>query len=210
MRISMASAMTLAAATIVTSPSVHAMPLGRLLSPGQDVYVELERSDARFRSSLYLYDAQDLSKPITDSLLSTDARKRRGGAQGGSIGTEREVVFGIQVDENLDNQADRVYFTGTASQNADQSVHAVIDSLSPTSLRVSFEDMWGGGDRDFNDLVFQVTTVTTVTPAQIWSPATVVLVGSGLLLAGLGLGWTANRLRASRRSGTSARSASPV
>lgn len=194
------SAVILAAATILAPASADALRIDRLKSPGQDMYVELERSDAKFRSSLYVYDAQDLSQPITESLLSTDPRKATGGSRVGKLPADREIVFGLQVDENLDDQIDQVYFTGGASQNADQSVHAVINFLSPTSFRVSFEDMWGGGDKDFNDLVVQVTTVT---PTQIWSPAEVVLVGTGLLLAALGLGVMTNRLRSTPGSGTS-------
>jgi hypothetical protein len=48
-------------------------------------------------------------------------------------------------------------FSTTTSFNQDGLVHAV--SLAPNGspyLIISFEDLWGGGDMDYNDLVFAV------------------------------------------------------
>ncbi len=48
------------------------------------------------------------------------------------------------------------YSTGPGSRNPDGLVHASLQSQSPSSVRVSWEDLFGGGDMDFNDCVVQV------------------------------------------------------
>jgi hypothetical protein len=61
-------------------------------------------------------------------------------------------------------------------------------ATDPSSTRVGFEDLWAGGDLDYNDLQFDVLNAnTTVTP----EPVSMVLLGSGLL----GLGGAAARRR---------------
>jgi hypothetical protein len=52
---------------------------------------------------------------------------------------------------------------------------------------VSFEDQYGGGDRDYNDTAFVFTNVTT---AAVPEPASV-----ALLLAGLGIVSVVSRRR---------------
>ena len=49
---------------------------------------------------------------------------------------------------------------------------------------MGFEDLYGGGDEDYQDIFFQVRGASTVVP----EPMTLLLLGSGLLgLGGAGL-----------------------
>lgn len=70
------------------------------------------------------------------------------------------------------------YYTGPASRNPDGIAHAVVDTdFSPTEAYVGFEDLFGGGDMDYDDLNFSFTNIrpTTVVP----EPASMILLGSG-------------------------------
>lgn len=51
------------------------------------------------------------------------------------------------------------YYTGSASLNPDSFMHAAYDVTSGQSLNIGFEDLFGGGDRDYDDLVFSLNNV---------------------------------------------------
>lgn len=64
-----------------------------------------------------------------------------------------ELIFYIHVrDTGLD------FFTGPGSRNRDGLTHARVECLGGGRANIYFEDNLGGGDRDFDDAVFQVTT----------------------------------------------------
>lgn len=66
-----------------------------------------------------------------------------------------ELLFGIRVLSD----SGREYFMGEAARNPDGVIHSYVDGeMSHASLgsgyTVGFEDLYGGGDLDFNDNVF--------------------------------------------------------
>ena len=101
-----------------------------------------------------------------------------------------ELVFFIR-----DLSAGRTFFSKT-SLNADGFNHAYAtpyaggDFSIPAGTFVSFEDINGGGDRDYNDETFVFTNVRD-THGGVPEPAT-----WGLMIAGFGLAGTALRRRA--------------
>jgi hypothetical protein len=48
-------------------------------------------------------------------------------------------------------------FTGLAGDNPDGSKHLDIVPLGGSHFRLLWEDTFGGGDRDFNDMVLKVS-----------------------------------------------------
>jgi len=49
------------------------------------------------------------------------------------------------------------YYTGAADRNPDDTVHVRIDSVENGTYRFGFEDLYGGGDEDYDDCVFEVS-----------------------------------------------------
>lgn len=62
-----------------------------------------------------------------------------------------ELVFGAYVT----NTGER-WQSGPASRNADGVVHVAVTYEGGCSWLIGFEDLTGGGDRDFNDVVLRV------------------------------------------------------
>jgi len=80
----------------------------------------------------------------------------------------------------------RTFFTGLGANNPDGVAHTLVEDLGTGSMQVGWEDLWGGGDRDYNDLVFAFSN--TAAHGKLVSnpePSTIILFGSGLL--GLGV-----------------------
>ena len=66
-----------------------------------------------------------------------------------------ELIFGIRVVSDFG----REYFMGPASRNPDNFVHNTVDgpmihATLGSGYLVGFEDLFGGGDQDYNDNVF--------------------------------------------------------
>lgn len=51
------------------------------------------------------------------------------------------------------------YYMGSAARNPDNIEHAVVDVTGPGQATVGFEDLFGGGDRDYDDNTFSFTGV---------------------------------------------------
>lgn len=73
----------------------------------------------------------------------------------GTFTAGTELVFRIHVLNTGES-----FYTGDASRNPDGLFHAVVDdAYSPTETYVGFEDLFGGGDLDYDDLNFSFTNV---------------------------------------------------
>ena len=85
----------------------------------------------------------------------------------------------------------QTYHTGPAAGNPDSLIHADVtyNFGTPGTTRVSFEDVFGGGDQDYNDYIFTFRSVTAVP-----EPATNVLMLAGLVA----VGWLSRRRKNTR------------
>jgi hypothetical protein len=92
------------------------------------------------------------------------------------IGVGQELIFGIRtISPDTGDQ----FFMGAALRNFDQIMHATVDDIGLGVFIVGFEDLPGGGDRDFDDNVFKFTGGVSAVP----EPASLALLGLGVLAA---------------------------
>jgi len=85
----------------------------------------------------------------------------------------------------------QTFHTGPAAGNPDSLIHAGVtyDFGTPGTTLVSFEDILGGGDQDYNDYVFTFRSVTAVP-----EPETNVLMLAGLMA----VAWLSRRRKRTR------------
>jgi hypothetical protein len=149
----------------------------RLLASGGDVTAHFVGSDAGYDSLLYLWRAGE--EPL--SLFENHAAAVGDRVNLGAHDAGTELVFGLHVLNTGHH-----FFAGSGARNPDGEVHARAIGWGATSaiptpgVLIGFEDLLGGGDRDFNDLIFLVSNVTLADPAAVPEPATLLLVGSGV------------------------------
>jgi hypothetical protein len=88
---------------------------------------------------------------------------------------------GTELIFELNNQSGGIFFTGPANRNPDNLAHAIVDDeFGPGLTSVGFEDIFGGGDFDYNDLQFTLSSVTTSVPDG--GSTTAMLLGSAVLI----------------------------
>ena len=186
-RLATAAGLALAALVPAASAEAQALPGTSLYATGDEVWVKFVSYDAQYRNDLYFFayvgqstvDAQYLFTNHT--AVAGSERQVLGGFTAG-----QEIVFGIYVYDQARGRY-YTYYSGGAGNNPDGVKHVQLWKIEDGkyALRVGFEDLYGGGDKDYNDLIFEVSGVTnTVTP----EPITIALLGSGLVgLGGAGL-----------------------
>jgi len=154
----------------------------------QDVEVYFINEGAGYRNQLYysvdsgaskevIFD--DVSSPL--SILSNSNGPLRLG-QGESLGSfEGNTFIDFFLKTNGKNNPNNPFLGFDAAQNPDNLQHVLGYSFGDYVL-LAFEDIIGGGDKDYNDTVFVVKGVTDQ-PASVPEPTTVLgVLGAGALL----------------------------
>jgi hypothetical protein len=167
---------------IMATPA-QAAPIfgGTLFATGGDVTVTFLSQGAGYINELYLDGPTGDSLGVLFSTLTTPAGStfNLGGFLPGT-----ELVFRLLVRDT-----GHAFFTGTGQRNPDGIAHAMVDAAAGRTdgALVGFEDVFGGGDGDYNDLVFSFSSVgvADIDPAAVDEPAALLLFGAGLAAFGL-------------------------
>ena len=120
---------------------------GQFYSIGKPVKVTILPSDAGYTSELWLVS------PV-EKYIGTN-REAWKTVDVGVFPAGSELIFELRV-----RNTGRRFRTGPASRNPDSLVHAALYSLEQGKVVFGFEDMFGGGDRDFNDCMFLIEGVS--------------------------------------------------
>jgi len=182
-----AAAATMSAAPAAAQLVVNTTTIGQRVTVlgTDDVIARFDSRSADIVSQLFLEGRSGVIFTNRASEVGTEVNL-------GSFAVGTELVFRLDVPVSFAGPA-ASYFTGPASRNPDNVFHAAASSTG-TRTYVGFEDVRGGGDRDFNDLIFSFSNTAAV-EAAVPEPAT-----WGLML--LGMGMVGAGLRSRRRSTT--------
>jgi hypothetical protein len=135
------------AALVVAAPAeAQAVTGGQLFATGGTVDIVMQPGTAAFTSQLFLLRPDGTRNNIA---LTTEVGKH---VTVGPFPAGTELVFGITV-----LNGGPTFFMGPASQNPDGIAHADVTETGVRTFLVGFEDQPGGGDRDYDDNVFQFT-----------------------------------------------------
>lgn len=183
---------------VIPRPASAAMIVGQqLFASGGDVIAHFLGHTAGFTNDLYLFDASNLTTPLAvtanvgglgPGLIFRNQTTAPGTQVNlGNFSAGTELVFGIFV-----NNTGQTFFMGPASRNPDGIAHGAVDNGLPPQFpaygvipagftALGFEDIFGGGDLDYDDLGFAFSNVRTTAP----EPASLALLALGLAGAGV-------------------------
>ena len=117
---------------------------GHIFSAGGPVEVELLPCVAGFTSELSLVSPGPAHFIGTNRDIGTIV-------QLGSFPAGVDLIFSIYVRETQ-----RTFYSGSGSSNPDGLGHGDVTCLSKGKSRIGFEDQFGGGDRNYADLICEV------------------------------------------------------
>ena len=162
-----ATAILLLAACFATAPAFAVPVLGeKIFATGGAIEVEILNAYARYDSELHIYSP-------TSQYIATN-RDVGTVVNLGTFSAGEELIFGIYVRNTGDT-----FYMGPGGRNADGIEHAKVDFLGAGIANISFEDLFGGGDRDYDDNMFQFRGGIAPTVPE---PAALLLLGAGLLM----------------------------
>ena len=121
-----------------------------LIATGGNVFVTFVSNEAGFTSELFLDGPLGDEFGVIFNNVTTDIGTS---VDLGSFAAGTELIFKLLVKPTGD-----IFYTGFGDRNADGIGHAAVEGGEGHVL-VGFEDLFGGGDFDYDDLVFAFTNV---------------------------------------------------
>lgn len=140
-------------APLAAAPAPAAEPDGALFATSDRFSVEIQASDSGYANRIVW--SSDGFKTTHDIGIDNE-----------NVGTVQTmtVARGARVEFGIISGDGRLYRAGPSSLNADGEVHATVTG-DADSFTLGFEDLYGGGDRDFNDAIIRVKGFAASPPA---------------------------------------------
>lgn len=152
----------------LAAPSAQAGPGDTLYASGGDIIIRFEGSDAGYSSLISVNGPPEIF-PNHSTAVGTEVNLGSFAA-----GTLLDIALHVLTTHTI-------FHTGPGALNPDGLAHANV-TYSGSRTYVSFEDIAGGGDRDYNDHMFSFLGVTNnVTPVPEPSTYAFMLAGLGVL-----------------------------
>jgi Big-like domain-containing protein len=152
-RLAATAAATLTTLACAATASAQAPPAGlgdQLFSTGGEITVEVRPATAGLTSELRLYNADGTFTPVATNrelgrIVTLPARP-----------TGEELLFGILVHARRRLPgSNHVFKLGPGDRNPDGLAHGRVVASGERQFDVGFEDLFDGGDRDYDDNVFR-------------------------------------------------------
>ncbi len=141
----------MAAQPLLTAPLPPPPGLGaKVVGTGEMVTLKIVPTGAAFTSDIF-YFSSGASGFLGTNRDSTEITR-------GPIPEGEEILVHIRVLDTLSG-----FRTGPAIGNLDDRIHAIVEKEGET-LRVRFEDIFGGGDGDFDDVILEIEGARMVVP----------------------------------------------
>jgi uncharacterized protein DUF4114 len=142
------AALIAAAAALVLAAPAEAQGVigGKLYATGGTVDIVVQPSTAVFTTQLFLLRPDGTRENVA---LNTEVGKQ---VTVGPFAAGQELVFGITMLND-----GPTFVMGPARRNPDGIAHAAVTETGLRIFLVGFEDVFDGGDRDYDDNVFQFT-----------------------------------------------------
>ncbi|HEU4725629.1 MAG TPA: DUF4114 domain-containing protein [Candidatus Eisenbacteria bacterium] len=159
----------LLAASLASPRTAGAFPViydGRFFYTGGDITIDFMHNDTLFdealelRTALGRFDLATGSKAGSGVTLTMQQLAEMG------IGVGDELDFALHV-QNTGHD----FFLGSGDRNADGLSHAYIRPSVGNRYFVGFEDLMGGGDRDYNDTIFRFSGGMATIPVALAAPS---------------------------------------
>lgn len=132
-------------------------PGEQLYATGGDITVEILPKGGAYSSMLILFSPVYMEIGTTEEVGKTVTLT--------GIPAGAEMVFGIYVFNTGDT-----FKMGPADRNPDGRLHARVTTVAERVFDVGFEDLFGGGDNDFDDMNFRFSGALAPAPADEMPP----------------------------------------
>jgi hypothetical protein len=156
-------------AGIMAAPQAQAALGDMIFAAGGNITIRFEGSDALFSSVVSVNGSPEVFPNHTTPIGTT--------IDLGAFASDTpiDVVLHVLTTGNF-------FHSGPGAANIDGLPHALVTIGANGRTFVSFEDLVGGGDRDFNDHMFSLTNVRTV--AAVPEPSVLAMMAAGLGVLG--------------------------